>query len=63
MYVSFSDPFRCSPDDINEGDTPTYLFDLEEEADALIDALHFKFLRFEGDSGLRSLLVKYLSDA
>ena len=62
MYVSFSDPSRCDPDYINSGDIPTYLFDLEEAADSLIDKLHFKFLKFENDAGLRSLLLKYLSE-
>ncbi len=61
MYVSFSDPSRCSPDFINAEDIPTYLFDLDEQADSIIDSLHFKFLKFENDTGLRSLLVKYLS--
>jgi Fe-S-cluster containining protein len=60
MYVSFSAPSRCSPDYTDEGDIPTYLFDLEEEADRIIDELHFKFLKFENDTGLRSLIAKYL---
>jgi Fe-S-cluster containining protein len=61
MYISFSDPVRCNPDYINKGAPPTYLFDPEEAVDRLIDKLHFKFMKFEGDTGLRSLLVKYLS--
>jgi Fe-S-cluster containining protein len=61
MYVSFSDPARCTPESINEGETPTYLFDPEEEVDRLIDQLHVKFMKFQGDTGLRSLLEKYLS--
>ena len=61
MYISFSDPSRCNPEYINADDIPTYLFDLEEEADRIIDTLHFKFLKFENDTGLRSLLLKYLS--
>jgi len=61
MYVSFSNPSRCTPGRLDDGDTPTYLFDLEEEADSIIDSLHFKFIRFEGNTGLRSLLGKYLS--
>ena len=60
MYVSFSNPSQCCPDTIDKGEVPTYLFDLEEEADAMIDALHFKFMKFENDTGLRSLLPKYL---
>lgn len=61
MYVSFSTPPRCNPEYINADDIPTYLFDLEEEADSIIDTLHFKFIKFENDTGLRSLLLKYLS--
>jgi Fe-S-cluster containining protein len=61
MYVSFTAPSQCSPDCIDEGDIPTYLFDLEERADAIIDGLHFKFLKFANDTGLRSLIAKYLS--
>jgi Fe-S-cluster containining protein len=61
MYVSFSDPLRCRPEYIYEGATPTYLFDPGEEVDRLIDKLHFKYMKFEGDTGLRSLLAKYLS--
>jgi Fe-S-cluster containining protein len=60
MYVSFSAPPHCRPDTIDESEVPTYLFDLDEEADAIIDRLHFKFLKFENDTGLRSLLAKYL---
>ena len=61
MYVSFSAPSQCGHDHADDEDIPTYLFDLEENTDAIIDALHFKFLKFENDTGLRSLLVKYLS--
>jgi Fe-S-cluster containining protein len=61
MYVSFSDPARCAPESINEGKTPTYLFDPEEEAGRLINRLHRKFISFQGDTGLRSLLARYLS--
>ena len=61
MYVSFSSPSRCDPGHEGDHDVPTYLFDLEEPADGIIDALHFKFLRFEGITGLRPLLSRYLS--
>ena len=60
MYVSFSSPVKCVPRYADDSDIPTYLFDLEEEADQLIDQLHFKFMKFEGDTGLRSLVLKYL---
>jgi len=62
IYMSFSDVARCSPDYINTGDIPTYLLDLEEEANSLIDQLHFRYIRYEGDTSLRSLLVSYLTD-
>jgi Fe-S-cluster containining protein len=60
MYVSFSTPEQCDPAYIDNDDIPTYLFDLEEKADGIIDRLHFKYLKFENDTGLRSLLTKYL---
>jgi Fe-S-cluster containining protein len=60
MYVSFSKPEQCDPAYIDNEDIPTYLFDLEEAADGIIDRLHFRFLKFENDTGLRSLLAKYL---
>lgn len=60
MYVNFSDSSRCAPGSIDAGDVPTYLFDLEEKADGIIDQLHFRFARFAGNTGLRSLLPEYL---
>jgi Fe-S-cluster containining protein len=62
VYMSFSEVWRCSPDYINDGDVPTYLLDMEESANMLLDELHFKFLRYNEDTGLRSLLVKYLTE-
>ena len=61
MYVSFSDPVKCGPGHADDNDIPAYLFDLETRADDLIDALHFKFMKFEGDTGLRSQLPRYLA--
>ena len=60
MYVSFSDPIRCDPEYITVSEVSTCLIDLSERANAIIDRLHFACLRFEGDTGLRSLLAKYL---
>ncbi|MDG5814240.1 YkgJ family cysteine cluster protein [Chitinispirillales bacterium ANBcel5] len=60
VYMSFSDPGRCKPGHINDSDIPTYILDLEEEANEIIDSLHFKFQRFEDDTSLRSLLLKHL---
>ncbi|MBN1601247.1 MAG: YkgJ family cysteine cluster protein [Chitinispirillaceae bacterium] len=60
IYFSFSDPSRCEPEYINEDDIPTYLLDTQEEVSELLDTLHFKYLSFEGNTGLRSLLLSYL---
>ncbi|MFP4165213.1 MAG: YkgJ family cysteine cluster protein [Chitinispirillaceae bacterium] len=60
IYMSFSDPVRCSPNNINDGEVVTYLMDLEEYSNHLLDELHFRFCRHDGDTGLRSVLVKYL---
>jgi Fe-S-cluster containining protein len=62
IYMSFSDPACCDPDYINEDDIPTYLLDVEEEASELLDQLHFKYLKYEGNTGLRSLLLSHLSE-
>jgi Fe-S-cluster containining protein len=60
IYFSFSDPLRCAPCYINESDTPTYLLDMEEEASALLDALHDRYKRSD-KTGLRALLIDYLT--
>lgn len=61
IYLSFSDPLRCDPEYINASLVPTCLIDLSEAANRLLDSLHFRYARFDGDTGLRSLLLKYLS--
>jgi hypothetical protein len=61
MYLSTSDPLRCNPDYIHASLTPTMIIDLSEEANRILDRLHFRFQRFDGDTGLRSLLLKHLS--
>jgi hypothetical protein len=61
MYISFSDPLRCDPEYINTSLISTCIIDLSRGANRILDALHFKYLRFEGDTGLRSLLAKYLA--
>lgn len=60
IYMNFSDPFLCKPGYINKDNVVTCLLDLNEKSNNLLDQLHFKYLRFRGDTGLRSLLVKYL---
>lgn len=62
MYISFEEPFCCDPDYINDDVIPTCLIDLAEQANELLDNLHFKYVRFPGDTGLRSLLLNYLKE-
>ncbi len=59
VYFSFSDPQLCRPEYINTEEIPTYLLDLEEEANLLLDSLHEKYRRNE-KSGLRALLIDFL---
>jgi Fe-S-cluster containining protein len=60
IYMSFSDPGFCDPSYINDEHIPTYLLNLEEGANEILDRLHFKYQKFRDDTGLRSLLIKYL---
>ena len=60
IYVSFSHPRYCKPENINEGKAATYLLDLEKGASDLFDALHFMYDEAQGDTGLRSMLLKRL---
>jgi Fe-S-cluster containining protein len=60
IYVSFSPPARCDPEHRDDEDIPTVLLDLEEEANALLDELHFRYDSYGGDTGLRSLLLQCL---
>lgn len=60
IYMSFSDPGLCDPSYINDEYIPTYLLNLEEAANDILDRLHFKYQKFREDTGLRSLLIKYL---
>jgi Fe-S-cluster containining protein len=60
IYVSFSHPRYCKPENINEGKAATYLLDLEKDASDLFDALHFMYDEAHGDTGLRSMLLKRL---
>lgn len=61
IYISFSDPSQCDPSNINGSETMTYLCDMEEEANEILDRIHKRYERFNGDMGLRSLVYKYLS--
>jgi Fe-S-cluster containining protein len=60
-YVGFSDARFCDPEHINGAETATYLFGLEGEAVELMESLHEKYKRFEGESGLRAALAEYLA--
>lgn len=60
IYMNFIDPSLCVPKCIDNDNAPTYLLDLDEKANALLEQLHFRYLRFSDDTALRSLLVKYL---
>ena len=62
LYFSFSDPLRCDPEYINTSGTSTCIIDLSEEVNSLLDMLHFRYMRFDGDTGLRSQLAKYLAE-
>jgi Fe-S-cluster containining protein len=61
IYVSFSDPAYCKPEKINTGKAETYLLDLEKDASDLFDELHFMYDECEGETSLRSMLLKLLS--
>jgi Fe-S-cluster containining protein len=61
IYVSFSDPIYCKPENINDGKAATYLLDLEKDASDLFDELHFMYDECEGETGLRSMLLQLLS--
>ncbi len=60
MYMNFSSPDNCHPENINENEVSTYIMDLDEDANKLVDQLHFRYNKFGDDTGLRSLLLKYL---
>ena len=47
IYVSFSKPKHCRPEYINSNNIPTYLLDVEEEANKILDTLHIKYNRYE----------------
>lgn len=61
IYFNFSKAEMCDPDRINDPDIPTYLVDVQEETNLILDKLHLKFARFNS-TGLRSTLIEYLSE-
>lgn len=62
-YINLGDPSVCLPEMINEADTVTYIMDLDDEANGILDELHFRYEKYPRDTALCSLVLKYLSDA
>jgi len=60
IYMSLSDPNRCAPNNINDGEVVTCVLDMREEANELLDELHFKFRSRERSSSLRAGLLEEL---
>lgn len=63
IYMSFSENALCAPEYQETDDIPTYLLNLDENASEILDRLHFRYQRFPEETGLRSMLVKYLKEA
>ena len=61
-YINLGDPSVCPPEMINETDTVTYILDLDDEANELLDELHFRYEKYPRDTALCSLVLKYLSE-
>jgi len=61
-YINLGDPSVCPPEMINEIDTVTYILDLDDEANGLLDELHFRYEKYPRDTALCSLVLKYLSE-
>jgi Fe-S-cluster containining protein len=60
VYVSFSPPELCRPDNILGSKARTYLLDLENDTSELFDQLHFMYDIFDGDTSMRSMLCRAL---
>ncbi|MBP7737764.1 MAG: YkgJ family cysteine cluster protein [Spirochaetes bacterium] len=61
-YINLGDPSVCPPEMINETDTVTYIMDLDDEANEILDRLHARYEKYPGDTALCSLVLKYLSE-
>ncbi|HPV40406.1 MAG TPA: YkgJ family cysteine cluster protein [Spirochaetota bacterium] len=61
-YINLGDPSVCPPEMINEADVVTYILDLDDEANELLDTLHFRYEQYPRDTALCSLVLKYLSE-
>ena len=62
VYVSFSSPDLCRPESILGKKAMTYLLDLEKDTSELFDMLHFMYDVFDGETGLRAMLYKALTE-
>jgi Fe-S-cluster containining protein len=62
VYVSFSSPDLCRPGNILGDKAMTYLLDLEKDTSELFDRLHFMYDVFDGETGLRAMLYKALTE-
>lgn len=62
IYMSFSENALCAPEYQETDDIPTYLLNLDENASEILDRLHFRYQRFPDETGLRSMLIKYLTE-
>jgi Fe-S-cluster containining protein len=62
IYMSFSENVLCAPEYQETDDIPNYLLNLDENASEILDRLHFRYQRFPEETGLRSMLVKYLTE-
>jgi hypothetical protein len=60
--MSFSENALCAPEYQETDDIPTYLLNLDENASEILDRLHFRYQRFPEETGLRSMLVKHLTE-
>ena len=61
-YINLGDPSVCRPEMINETDTVTYILDLDDEANGILDELHVRHEKYPKDTALCSLVLKYLSE-
>jgi Fe-S-cluster containining protein len=59
-YVSFASSNLCKPENINDGDQPTYILSMEDEAVNLCDTLHHKYNRFSS-TAFRIMLLEALT--
>jgi len=60
-YVNLGDVLNCDPDYINDQPAKTCIVDVKDEAESMLEELHFKYDRFDDERGLRSLVRMCLS--